>query len=172
MALQWNGNRMISRWSAGDTISPLERKSLKFVYLRVTWKNSLTGPRAWGTYRCLPKVIYQHVVHNLNMWRKKEKKKYRISNKECRISRDGTRRRRGFFSQQSIMMPRHHPAPMKINTNEFAQHIGSPPQIHRHFCLRRPKTFSRKGFWTSKSFSLVWFRYSFFSLCPFVCLCG
>jgi hypothetical protein len=58
----------------------------------------------------------------------KEKKEYvkieyRISNTECRRL---VRRRRGFFSQHSIMMPRHHPAPMKTDTNELAQHIGSP----------------------------------------------
>jgi hypothetical protein len=77
----------------------------------------------------------------------KKKKEYRISNKECRMSkvkkkkneegkkkneyvkieyRKKVRRRRGFFSQQSIMMPRHHPAPMKTGTNELAQHIGPP----------------------------------------------
>jgi hypothetical protein len=27
-------------------------------------------------------------------------------------------------------------------------------QNHRHFCLRRPETFLKKGFWTSKNFSL------------------
>jgi hypothetical protein len=40
--------------------------------------------------------------------------------------RKKVRRRRGFFSQQSIMMPRPHPAPMKTGTNELAQHIGPP----------------------------------------------
>jgi len=28
------------------------------------------------------------------------------------------------------------------------------PKSTANFCLRRPETFSRKGFWTSKSFSL------------------
>jgi hypothetical protein len=58
------------------------------------------------------------------MERKKRMKKER---KRMNIEyRKKVRRRRGFFSQQSIMMPRHHPAPMKTDTNELAQHIGSP----------------------------------------------
>ena len=40
------------------------------------------------------------------------------------------------------------------------------PQIHRHFCPRRPKPFLKKGFWTPKNFSLGWLRYSFFLRVP------
>jgi hypothetical protein len=96
----------------------------------------------------------------------KMKKEYRISNKECRRKRrkkneEGkkkneyrkmVRRRRGFFSQQSIMMPRHHPAPMKTDTNELAQHIGSPRRG-----ARRAPSFDIRS-------SLFDIRYSSFSL--------
>jgi len=34
------------------------------------------------------------------------------------------------------------------------------------FCLRRPKTFLKKGFWTSKNFLLRWFLLSFFLCAP------
>jgi hypothetical protein len=59
----------------------------------------------------------------------------------------------------------------KIVTAVFSYHdfSGEPEKVYH--ALRRPKTFSRKGFWTSKSFSLGWFGYSFFlcvPLCAFV----
>jgi len=41
-----------------------------------------------------------------------------------------------------------------------------PGTFNSLICLRRPETFSRKGFWTSKSFLLEWFGYSFFLCVP------
>jgi hypothetical protein len=38
--------------------------------------------------------------------------------------RKKVRRRRGFFSQQSIMMPRPHPETNENQHHRFAQHIG------------------------------------------------
>ena len=42
-----------------------------------------------------------------------------------------------------------------------------PGTFNSLICLRRPETFSRKGFWTSKSFLLEWFLiHYFFSFFP------
>jgi hypothetical protein len=67
-----------------------------------------------------------------------EGKKEKRMNIECRKM---VRRRCGFFSQQSIMMPRHHPAPMKTDTNELAQHIGPPRRRERSAAFLRYSVF-------------------------------
>jgi hypothetical protein len=66
----------------------------------------------------------EHRTRNIEC--RRERRKKNEEGKKKNEYRKMVHRRRGFFSQQSIMMPRQHPAPMKTDTNEFAQHIGSP----------------------------------------------